>query len=174
MKDSLQERRHVEQIPVYDRDGRIDYYKIPNYKLRNEFLTNSERTFYRSLINVVKKLNEEYKDDKRPYFVISTQVALNRIVDINNERNSNLYDEIKNKSVDFVVYNLNSGKIICCIELDGKEHKENEKRIERDKLLSKMLDDLVDLTHININNNYDEEYLLKKIKLNYEKTKDKV
>ena len=167
MDSLMKERRQVEQIPIYDENGRIDYYKIPNYKLRNEFLTNNERTFYRELIKITKRLNEEKNEEQRPYFVISTQVALNRIIDINNERNSVLYDEIRNKSIDFVIYDLNSGKIIMCIELDGKEHQENEERKKRDLLLAKIFDDLVELKHINVSNNYDEKDITERIKLNY-------
>lgn len=54
------ERRKIEQIPVYDKDGRIDYYKIPNYKLKNEFITIPERIFMKTLINVIKKINNDY------------------------------------------------------------------------------------------------------------------
>lgn len=158
----LEERRKVEQIPIYDKDGRIDYYKIPNYSLKNEFLTCSERNFMRILINIVQRLNEKYKDNKI-FLQISTQVALNRIIDINNKRNSALYDEIKNKSIDYVLYDLNSGKIICCIELDGKEHIENAERKTRDILLGKMLKDIVKIIHIECNNNYNEEEIIKLI-----------
>lgn len=158
----LEERRKVEQIPIYDKDGRIDYYKIPNYSLKNEFITCNERNFMRILINIVQKLNEKYKDNKI-FLQISTQVALNRIIDINNKRNSALYDEIKNKSIDYVLYDLNSGRIICCIELDGKEHIENEERKTRDILLGKMLKDIVKIIHIECNNNYNEEEIIKLI-----------
>lgn len=159
----LEERRQIEQIPVYDTDGRIDYYKIPNYTLKSEFITNNERNFMRILINIVKKLNEEYKENKI-FLQISTQVALNRIIDINNKRNSSLYEEIKNKSIDYVLYDLNTGRIICCIELDGKEHFENESRINRDILLSKMLKEVVKIIHIKYNDNYNEEKIIKLIK----------
>jgi len=161
--EKLEERRKIEQIPVYDEDGRIDYYKIPNYKLRNEFMTISERIFMRTLINVIKKLNDEYKEN-RLFLQISTQVALNRIIDINNKRISELYNEIKNKSIDYVLYDMNTGRIICCIELDGKEHLLNEDRKSRDILISKMLNEVVKVIHIKIQNNYNEEEIIKLIK----------
>ncbi len=130
------DRRKLEQIPVLDEDGRIEYYKIPNYKLRKEFLTMAERKFLRVLINIVKKLNEN--ENKNMYFQISTQVAINRIIDINNKRNTALYEEIKDKSIDYVLYDMNSGNIIACIELDDNTHVNDPKRIERDKLIDKM------------------------------------
>ena len=159
----LEERRKIEQIPVYDKDGRIEYYKIPNYTLKNELITNSERNFLRVLINIIQKLNEEYKE-KKIFLQISTQVALNRIIDIINKRNTELYEEIKNKSIDYVLYDLNTGKIICCIELDGKEHFENEERKNRDILLTKMLKEIVKIIHIPCSNNYNEEEIIRLIK----------
>lgn len=161
--DKLEERRKVEQIPIYDKDGRIEYYKIPNYTIRNEFMTNYERNFMRTLINIVKRLNEEYKEDKI-FLQISTQVALNRIIDINNRRNAELYEEIKNKSIDYVLYDLNNGKILCCIELDGIEHEKNVDRKTRDILLKKMLNEVVKIIHIKANNEYNENEIIKKIK----------
>lgn len=157
------ERRKIEQIPVYDKDGRIDYYKIPNYKLKNEFITIPERIFMKTLINVIKKINNDYKDSKI-YLQISTQVALNRIIEINNKRVSNLYEEIKNKSIDYVIYDLNSGKIICCIELDGREHAENGDRKNRDIVISKMLNGVVKIIHIRMKSSYNEDEIIKLIK----------
>ena len=157
------ERRKIEQIPVYDKDGRIDYYKIPNYKLKNEFITIPERIFMKTLINVIKKINNDYKDNKI-YLQISTQVALNRIIEINNKRVSNLYEEIKNKSIDYVIYDLNCGKIICCIELDGREHAENEDRKNRDIVISKMLNGIIKIIHIRMKSSYNEDEIIKLIK----------
>lgn len=159
----LEERRKIEQIPIFDKDGRIEYYKIPNYSLKKEFITCKERNFMRVLINIIQKLNEEYKDNKI-FLQISTQVALNRIIDINNKRNTALYEEIKNKSIDYVLYDLNTGRIICCIELDGKEHFENKERKNRDILLSKILKEVVKIIHIKCNNYYNEDEIIRLIK----------
>lgn len=159
----LEERTKIEQIPVFDENGRIEYYKIPNYSLKQEFITCRERNFMRVLINIIQRLNEEYKDNKI-FLQISTQVALNRIIDINNKRNSALYEEIKYRSIDYVLYDLNTGKIICCIELDGKEHFENIDRKNRDILLSKMLKEVVKIIHIKCSKNYNEEEIIKLIK----------
>ena len=159
----LEERRKIEQIPVFDENGRIEYYKIPNYSLKHEFITCRERNFMRVLINIIQKLNEEYKE-KKIFLQISTQVALNRIIDINNKRNTALYEEIRNKSIDYVLYDLNTGKIICCIELDGVEHFENTERKNRDILLSKMLKEIVKIIHIECDKNYNEDEIIRLIK----------
>ena len=149
----LEEKRKIKQIPIYDEDGRIDFYKIPNYTLKKEFITCNERIFMRTLINIIPKLNEKYKEYK-VFCQISTQVALNRIID----------KEIKNKSIDYVLYDLNTGKILCCIELDGTEHIENTVRKERDILLSKMLlKEVVKIIHIQSNTNYDEDEIIRQI-----------
>lgn len=159
------ERRKIVQEPIFDEDGRIEYYKIPNYTLRNEFITSSERDFFRFLINIVKKLNEEYKSKNiKKYLQISTQVAINRIIDINNQRNSDLYEEIKNKSIDYVLFDLNTGKIECCIELNGKEHLEDEKRKNRDILVYKMFNGLIKYIPIERKEEYDENEIMLKIK----------
>lgn len=160
--EKLEERRKIEQIPVYDEEGRIDYYKIPNYTLTENFMTCNERKFMRTLITIIQKLNIKDKPNNI-FWQISTQVALNRIININNKRNSALYEEIKNKSIDYVLYDLNTGKILCCIELDGKEHIENKERKERDILLSKMLKEIVKIIHIDCNTNYNEDEILKQI-----------
>lgn len=156
------ERRKVQQIPEYDEDGRIKYYIIPNYTVREEFLTKSERDFYRILINIVTKLNKEYQGKK--YIQISTQVAINRIIDINNQRNKELFEEIRNKSIDYVLFDLNSGSIECCIELNGKEHIENIERKKRDELLEKMFEKTIKYIQIERQQNYDEDEIYIKIK----------
>lgn len=157
--EKLEERRKIEQIPIYDKDGRIEFYAIPNYTIRGEFETHNERDFHRTLIKVIQKINQE----SNKYLQISAQVALNRIININNKRNSDLYEEIKDKSIDFVIFDLNTGKTICCFELNGKEHIENQQRKERDILLGKMLKDVIKLFYIE-NNNYTENDIYLKIK----------
>lgn len=160
--ETLEERRKIKQIPIYDHDGRIKFYAIPNYTVREEFETFSERAFHRNLIKIVQKINEEFKTDNK-YIQISTQVAVNRIIDINNERNKDLYEEIRDKSIDYVLYDLNNGKIICCIELNGQEHIENNKRVKRDLLLEKMFQDVVSLIYID-KDKYNENEIYEKIK----------
>ncbi len=154
----LEEKRKIEQIPIYDSDGRIEYYKIPNYTVKKEFLSINERKFLKELIKAVITLNEKYKS-KNIYIQISTQVAINRIININNRRLSDLYEEIKNKSIDFVLYNMNNGQILTCIELDDNSH-ETEERKKRDILLDKMLKECVNIIHYKAKNEYTEKEIL--------------
>ena len=49
----LDEKRKIEQIPIYDSDGRIEYYKIPNYTVKKEFLSINERKFLKELIKAI-------------------------------------------------------------------------------------------------------------------------
>lgn len=160
----IEDRRKIEQIPEYDEDGRIKFYKIPNYKIRKEFITNSERNFMKTLIKIVTELNNKELHNKNIHIQISTQVAINRIIDINNKRINELYNEINNKSIDFVLFDLNQGTILCCIELNGKEHKENQERHQRDILLRKMFEDIVKYIEIEKSDDYDYDELYNLIK----------
>ena len=154
----LDEKRKIEQIPIYDSDGRIEYYKIPNYTVKKEFLSINERKFLKELIKAIRILNDKYKT-RNIYIQISTQVAINRIIDINNRRLPDLYEEIRNKSIDFVLYNINNGQILTCIELDDSSH-ENNKRKQRYILLDKMLKESVNIIHYNAKNEYTENEIL--------------
>lgn len=154
----LDEKRKIEQIPIYDSDGRIEYYKIPNYTVKKEFLSINERKFLKELIKAIRILNDKYKT-RNIYIQISTQVAINRIIDINNRRLPDLYEEIRNKSIDFVLYNMNNGQILTCIELDDSSH-ENDKRKQRDILLDKMLKESVSIIHYKAKNEYTENEIL--------------
>ena len=154
----MEEKRKIEQIPVYDEDGRIEYYKIPNYKKHENFLTKNEIIFFRELLLTIKKYNKENKN--KSYLVVFSQVAINRIIDINNSRNcKNLTEELKNKSIDFVIYDIKNNDIKCCIELDGPEHEIDIERKKRDILLDKMFKDLIKIIHIKNREIYNKEEL---------------
>ena len=116
----------------------------------------------KELIKAVKTLNERYKDTNI-HIQISSQVALNRIIDINNRRIPELYEEIKDKSIDFVLYNINTGEILVCIELDDNTHSNNG-RIERDILLEKMFKEIIRVVHFKAKNEYTESEILNKLK----------
>lgn len=134
----MEERRKTEQIPVYDENGRIEYYRINNYREKKNFLTIQENKMLRTLLGVAKKLNEE---NKKSYITVFSQVALNRIIEFNNLRiTEQSKEEIKNKSIDFVLYDVLENEIIACIELNGKEHETGERK-ERDELLKKIFQD---------------------------------
>ena len=104
---------------------------IPNFiSYNNTFISNDEFKLY----NCLKLI---YNDK----YIISTQVALNRIVKINTRRNEEkLQKEYWSRSIDFVIYNTKTMKIECCIELNGKEHEKDKNRKERDIFLQEVFE----------------------------------
>jgi len=161
----LKERRKLYQVPLI-KNGRILGSVIPNYKLRTDFMSENERNFFKKLQNVVLDMSK--RSANKVYYHISAQVAVNRLVEINDKRNSKrLCEELKDKSVDFVIYDLTNNKLVCLIELDTKEHFESIKVIERDDDLYHMFNSLVPLVRIPAKGHYDytEDYILKFFKL---------
>ena len=104
---------------------------IPNFVTYDtSFITNDEFKMYNCLRQI-------YNND----YIISTQVALNRILKINTRRNEEkLQNEYWARSIDFVIYNTKTMKIECCIELNGKEHEEEKNRKERDIFLQEVFE----------------------------------
>ncbi len=118
------DRRKMKQIEEKGIWG-TKYVIIPNFKEKEEpFISKDEFKMYRCL-------EEIYKDtDIR----ISTQVALNQILQINTKRyEEKLLKHYIGRSLDFVLFNPKNQKIICCIELNDKTH--INKRTERDIFL---------------------------------------
>lgn len=153
------EKRKIKQIEMRNEFGELEYTIIPNYKVHENFMTENEIKFYKFLIRVVLEIKERNNIN----LTIFTQVALNRIIDVNNERQKNeLFEKISRKSIDFVLFEENTNKIKCCIELDDETHKE-EKRIKRDILLDKIFKDNIKLIHIQRNQYYNLEETIKQI-----------
>lgn len=148
------EKRKMKELEILDDKGMLDYTIIPNYKMKEEFITENELKLYK----VLKKVAYELKLD------IFTQVALNRILEVNNRRKQQqLRNRIDRKSIDFVLYDEKTKKIICCIELDDPTHK-REDRIERDLFLDKIFKDTIKLVRIKVQNYYDYNAILDMIK----------
>ena len=144
----------MKELEILDDKGMLDYTIIPNYKIKEEFITENELKLYK----VLKKVAYELKLD------IFTQVALNRILEINNRRKQQqLRNRIDRKSIDFVLYDEKTKKIVCCIELDDSTH-EREERIERDLFLDKIFKDTIKLIRIKVQNYYDYNKILNMIK----------
>lgn len=165
MKNTIKERREIYQVP-FTKNGRILGSVIPNYRLCSDFMSENERKFFKKLQNVVLEMSK--KSSEKVFYHISSQVAVNRLVEINDMRNcKKLYEELRDKSVDFVIYNLTHNKIVCAIELDTKEHFESIKVIERDDDLYHMFNGLIPLVRIPAKGHYDysEEYIFKYLKL---------
>lgn len=147
----MEEKRKVNQIEILNENGELEYTIIPNYRVHQNFMTENEIKFYKFLIRAIIKIKEE----KNINLKIFAQVALNRIIDVNNERHKNdLFDKISRKSIDFVLYNEETDKIYCCIELDDESHN-NQNRIERDNLLDKIFKNNIKLIHIKRMQYYD-------------------
>lgn len=122
-------------------------------------MTKNELKFYRFLINVVIEIRKIYNLN----LTIFAQVALNRIIDINNEREQKeLFDKISRKSIDFVLFNEENSKIYCCIELDDETH-EKEDRKERDILIDNAFKNNINLIHIKRADYYSKEEMIQKI-----------
>ena len=148
------EKRKMKELEILDDKGMLDYTIIPNYKIKEEFITENELKLYK----VLKKVAYELKLD------IFTQVALNRILEINNRRKQQqLRNRIDRKSIDFVLYDEKTKKIVCCIELDDSTH-EREERIEKDLFLDKIFKDTIKLIRIKVQNYYDYNKILNMIK----------
>lgn len=165
MNKLIEEKREVYQVP-FTKNGRIIGSVIPNYRLCTDFMSENERNFFKKLQNIVVEMSR--RNSEKVYYHISAQVAVNRIVEINDRRNSKkLTEELRDKSVDFVIYDLTHNKVVCLIELDTKEHFESIKVIERDDDLYHMFNGLVPLVRIPAKGhyNYTEEYITKFLKL---------
>lgn len=124
--EKLEEKRKMLQIEENGTWG-VKSVKIPTFRLTDELISKDEQKMYRCLEEIYKGTNIK----------ISVQVALNRIIEANTRRYYKdwITTKIMGISIDFVLFDINKRKIICCIELNGKEHETDEKRIERDKFL---------------------------------------
>lgn len=147
------EKRKMKEIEIKDEKGMLRYTIIPNYRLKDNFISDLEFKFYK----VLKKVAYDLKLN------LFTQVALNRILEVNNRRNQQqLRNRIDKKSIDFVLYDEKIKQIVACIELDDKSHKKPDRK-DRDNFLDDMLKDIVTLIHIEPENYYDCEILKQKI-----------
>lgn len=129
----MEEKREIKQIKKYDEDGDLECVVIPNYRKCDYFMSSSELRFYKFIVKVIATLREQYNYNLEVY----PQVAVNRIIQQNNRREKELDKALFGKSIDFTIYNRDKEEIICCIELDGPEHKTDDERIERDKIIDK-------------------------------------
>lgn len=155
----MEERREIYQKKVYDEEGKLKYVIIPNYTKTNFFMSQSEIKFYKFLILIVTEIREKYNIRLE----IFPQVAINRIIKQNNQREKELEKDIFAKSIDFTLYDKEKDEIYCCIELDGKEHKTDPERIKRDKIVNDAFKDNIKLVRQEVQDNYDKTELIEKI-----------
>ena len=102
------------------------------YKKKDFLITYNEYAFYKELMQMCK----DYDDCKN--LKIFSQVTMSRIVDYD-EKLYFPFNFYSQKSIDFVITN-SGNRIKFCIELDGKEHEEDEKRIKSDETKNKILE----------------------------------
>ena len=149
-------------IEIKDKYGKIEYLKIPNYKENEKFITEVEFIFYKQLKKAVKIVNRKYKKN----LTIFSQIALNRLIDVNNKKEERgLLNRIKEKSIDFALYDEDTRKIFCCIELDDETHIRMPQRMERDLFVNKALADNIKLIHIRRADEYSIHDIIEKILL---------
>lgn len=133
------------------------YVKIPTFKMKQYFITKDEHKMYRCLEEIYKNTNIK----------ISVQVALNQIIETNTKRyytkdpKDCITNKFKGLSIDFVLFDINTNKIICCIELNGNEHNTDPERIERDTFLKESFE-FLEIPLIQIKSQ--EKYTQKEIK----------
>lgn len=125
------------------------------YKQKKYITTLNENEFYKVLIEIVKELD----------LILYSQVSLYAIIQVKNEYKEydEFFDNIKSKSIDFVIVDKKTNKIKICIELDDNTHKQ-WKRKQRDKFINKLFDDLkIPLLRYPVYPKYYKETLKKKI-----------
>lgn len=131
----METKRKIIQEELKNEFGELEGMFIPNYRKKEHFISNPEYKLY-------KTLKEIYKDNEN--IEIFVQVALNSIIEFNNERAKQYfsYFRLEERSIDFVVYNTdrkNPG-ILYCIELNDKTHDEKEERKDRDRIIKDIFD----------------------------------
>ena len=120
------------------------------YSKKEYLLTREELKFFK----LIKIITDKYNLN------LFTQVALYEII---NTKEIKYFNKIRNKTIDFVITDVNS-KIKLCIELDDTTHiKEN--RQQRDKFLEELFEQLnIKLIRIPVQNYYNLKDIEEKIK----------
>lgn len=125
------------------------------YKPKRYLITLAELNFYNILNEIAKELN----------LVVFSQVSMYNIVDVKDTPYKNTaFNKIRSKSIDFVLTDTKSCRILLCIELDDYTHKYYKKRIERDKFLQEIFASLeINFIRFDVSNYYNKELLKSKI-----------
>lgn len=163
----IKENRKCEQRPILSENGRVLYTVIANCKLEENFMTENELKFFYPLLDVARELQDKYSFG---HLTIFSQVAVNRIVTMNNERiKAQISHELAYCSVDFVIYDLTNTKVVCAIELDDElNHSNNITKIERDYAIDHMFKGVLPLVRIPAKGRadwYTSDYIMQYLKL---------
>lgn len=161
LNDLSTDRREVIQIKDYDKYGNLRGMIIPSYKLRKNFMDKYEIELYKCLLKAIARIRVNYEQN----YSIFAQVSLNRIFDVNDMREyRTLFNDIIDRSIDFVIYDNNRDCIHRCIELNGSSH--DEKRRKRDNMINEIFRHYqrnLKLIWIPIQDSYDIDELVQKI-----------
>ena len=89
----------------------VSKYDLSQYTTNNTIMTPTEQDFYEELKYVTDKLN----------MTIFSQVNMERLIKV---KDGNWGDRgrIKSRSIDYVIVNNRTNKVVCCIELDDYTH----------------------------------------------------
>lgn len=129
-KQKIQYLNNDGECPIQTIIKKEPYIIIPCFTKKEYYINESEYRLYKTLEQIYKNSNIK----------ISTQVAINQILNINERReikNKEFNEKISKKSIDFVLFNLETRQILCCIELNGTSH-HLEKRKKRDEYINEI------------------------------------
>lgn len=149
MKGKLLEVKTIEEPPKYES---FPYAKKP-------ILTSTEKAFFKKL--------EIALENK---FFIFPQMALNRFLQKANHINKkdwdyNYFNQIKAKTVDFVIYDKENLDLLLIIELDDESHN-SSKKIKRDTFVNDTLTE-VGYNVLRLNNDHTPKEIKKLIYTNF-------
>lgn len=113
-------------------DNKTDEIMPYNKKL---LLTKNEWAFYKKIKPICNKYNLHIISKVR----LADLVEVKKDLDYKDKQK--YFNKIKNKHIDFVLCNPDNLAVIALIELDDKTH-ERQDRIERDKFVNKLCDEV--------------------------------
>ena len=147
--------KKIENIPtkIIENENR-KYYEKKRY-----LITKSEYILYKRLIQICNKYD----------LIVNSQVPLYQIINIKLNKGDKNYlkyfNKIKSKSIDFVIIDKTTTRILQCIELDDYTHYYYNRQ-KRDTFVNTLFKDL-DIKLLRINSsNFDERKLEEIIKNN--------
>jgi very-short-patch-repair endonuclease len=119
------------------------------YRAKKYFFTKTEQEFVRILNELL---------DRQKY-TIFPKVRLADIVEVTvtGQEYQAWWNKIKSKHVDFLLWNVQEGKVALVIELDGKSHG-SEKMIERDDFVNRLYEQVgIKLIRVNVGTDFKQE-----------------
>ncbi len=130
------------------------------YRPKRYVISLNELNFYNVLTEIANELN----------LTVFSQVSLYNIVEtlpnLDYKTKRTYFNQISQKSIDFVLVDKNDCRIKLCIELDDSTHQQKN-RIERDKFINELFRCLeINLLRYPVYKNYYKDTLKKRIEEN--------